>query len=112
MKKWGPSYKGRVDKEVLTIFKKEKSMGLRWLDNGVLPWIFYLLVDEILRVVEESRISWKIIFGALNATFTTLIPKKLNPSSFGDFKPILLCNLLYKVIVKLIANMIKGVISS
>jgi hypothetical protein len=43
---------------------------------------FYdLLAEEILRVVEESRISRKIL-GALNANFITLIPKKSEPSLF------------------------------
>jgi hypothetical protein len=73
--------------------------------------LFYLLVDEILRVVDESTVS-NHISGALNVTLITLIPKNLNPSSFDDFRPISLCNFLYKVIAKIIANMVKGVMSS
>lgn len=36
-----------------------------------------------------------------------LIPKVENSSSFGDFKPISLCNVLYKVIAKVIMNGLK-----
>jgi hypothetical protein len=60
--------------------------------------------------VEESRIKGKII-GALNATFVALIPKSDKPESFDGFRPISLCNLLYKVISKIIAVRIKDFLS-
>lgn len=41
----------------------------------------------------------------------TLIPKKNKPSSFDDFKPIALCNVVYKLISKIIANKIKPQLS-
>ena len=40
----------------------------------------------------------------LNSTFITLIPKFDRPASFGDYRPIALCNLLYKLITKIIAE--------
>jgi hypothetical protein len=44
---------------------------------------------------------------SLNLTFIALIPKVDKPSSFGDFKPISLCNLAYKIIAKIIAIRLK-----
>jgi hypothetical protein len=67
---------------------------------------FDILGHNILEAVEESIIKGKII-GALNATFITLIPKSDKPESFDGFRPISLCNLLYKVISKIIAVRIK-----
>jgi hypothetical protein len=69
------------------------------------------LAEDILRVVEESRISGRIS-GGLNATFIALIPKKTDLIYFGDFRHISLCNLIDKVIAKTIANRIKGGVST
>jgi hypothetical protein len=48
---------------------------------------------------------------SLNSTFIALIPKVDKPSNFGDFKPIALCNLAYKIIVKIIAIRLKPYLS-
>jgi hypothetical protein len=64
---------------------------------------------ELLELVEDSRLHGKIS-GALNSTFLTLIPKANHPT-FGDYRPIALCNLCYKLISKIIANRIKPILS-
>jgi hypothetical protein len=40
-----------------------------------------------------------------------LIPKENNPTTFGDYRSIALCNLCYKLITKIIANRIKPILS-
>ena len=49
---------------------------------------------------------------SLNSIFLTLIPKKEKPSSFVDFRFISLCNLLYKLISKVIVVRLKPFLDS
>jgi hypothetical protein len=69
------------------------------------------LGKDLLLVVEESR-NKGYIPGILNATFFTLIPKVRKPTTFNDSRPIALCNFVYKVIAKVIANRLKGKLAS
>lgn len=43
----------------------------------------------------------------LNQTYISLIPKVKNPETIAQFKPISLCNFSYKIISKLLANILK-----
>lgn len=45
-----------------------------------------------------------------NHTFTTLIPKRLGPFSVTHFRPIRLCNIIYKIILKILANHLKNLL--
>lgn len=48
----------------------------------------------------------------VNSTFTNLIPKIKNATKVGDFKPISLYNVIYKIGVKILANRLKTILSS
>ena len=49
---------------------------------------------------------------SINHTFITLIPKVSNPKNVSEFKPISLCNVLYKILNKVIANRLKPILNS
>ncbi|KAL8465080.1 hypothetical protein ACS0TY_034540 [Phlomoides rotata] len=46
----------------------------------------------------------------LNDTHVTLIPKTESPSSMKDLRPITLCNVVYKILSKVLCNRLKGVL--
>ena len=48
----------------------------------------------------------------VNQTFLVLIPKVPHPEIMRDFRPISLCNVIYKLITKIIVNWIKPVMST
>lgn len=49
---------------------------------------------------------------SLNHTFITLVPKKnSSPKKITDFRPMSLCNVMYKLISKVIANRLKGILN-
>jgi hypothetical protein len=61
-------------------------------------------------VVEESRINGHI-HAPLNVTFISLIPNKDDPQTLEYFRPISLCNNIYKVVLKVISRRIKDILS-
>ena len=61
---------------------------------------------DLLVVVKESLQNKKILC-ALNCTLLILIPKKEGAENLGSFCPISLCNVVYKIITKLIPNRLK-----
>jgi hypothetical protein len=97
-------------KSILTVFKKEKSPGPDGWSVEFFLHFFDLVSEDLLALVEDSRTNGRIA-GNLNSTFITLIPKKNKPHNFGDYRPISLCNLVYKIISKVIANRIKPLLS-
>ena len=81
---------------------------LKALGLGGMPSLFYQhfwgLVDKD---VSSSILSW-LNTGTLphpvNHTFITLIPKTENPEYVTHFRPISLCNVLYKIFSKVLGN--------
>jgi hypothetical protein len=95
---------------ILKLFKKEKSPGPDGWTVELYLHFFEIMGEDLLALVEETRLSGRIS-GSINSTFIALIPKTNKPQQFGDYRPISLCNLVYKVISKVIANIIKPILS-
>jgi hypothetical protein len=70
---------------------------------------FELLGKDLLDVVEESHVAG-CMHAPFNSTFISLIPKTYKPQSFNDFRPISLCNCIYKIVAKVIAKRIKSIL--
>ena len=94
---------------ILSISKNDKSLGPDGIPVEVYICLFDVLGEDLLRVIELSWISSKIP-AVFNSTFLALIPKIDQPLSFDDFRPISLCNFVYKIIGKIISIRIKTVL--
>eukprot|EP00253_Pinus_taeda_P024113 PITA_24113 len=89
---------------------KDKSLGPDCWTVELFLHFFDLIGAELADVVEESRLRGEI-YKPFNATFIALIPKKDAPESFEDFRPICLCNCIYKIIAKVIASRLIPILS-
>eukprot|EP00253_Pinus_taeda_P029243 PITA_29243 len=73
-----------------------------------------IVKQDIWEIVEDSRRS-KTILKSLNSTFIALVPKVEEANTPEKFRPIALCNVIYKIISKVMANRLKvtlpGIIS-
>eukprot|EP00253_Pinus_taeda_P027180 PITA_27180 len=95
---------------VMKWFKKDKSPGPDGWTIEFYIAFFDVLGQDLLQVVEESR-STGSIYHAINSTFIDLIPKSDTLASFDEYRPISLCNCLYKIISKTIANRLRPILS-
>ena len=68
---------------------------------------FWHMVGEDVTIVVLRALNLGIVPESINTTFITLIPKIKNPKKVYDFKPISLCNVIYKLIAKVVANRLK-----
>lgn len=71
----------------------------------------HFLGQDILEVVEESRRHQKVWPG-LNSTLLSIIPKSAHSETAQGFRPIALCNVIYKIIATLMAKILKPILSS
>jgi hypothetical protein len=107
-----------LEEEVSEPELKESLFSMR---NGKIPGpdgvtveffkAFYdLLKEDLLLMIRESQKEGRV-HGPLNTTFLCLIPKKQCPSSFEDYRPITCCNVIYKLITKIISRRLRPMLS-
>jgi len=97
-------------KEVLLSFQKDKSPGPDGWSIEFFLELFEILGVDLLKVVEDTRTSGRIP-ASFNSTFLALIPKSDSPQTLNDFRPISLCNCIYKIVSKFIAKRLKVILS-
>jgi hypothetical protein len=68
-----------------------------------------MIREEVWEIIEDSIRSGQVL-QALNATFLTLIPKENKVTTLNHFRPIALYNVIYKLLMKVIAKRLKSIL--
>lgn len=68
------------------------------------------IIGEDIILAGLNFLNLGMFLDSLNHTFISLISKKKNLEVFSDYRPISLCNVLYKVVAKVLANRLKRII--
>ena len=81
--------------------------------DGMSPIFFQKYWDVVGPQVTQSVIHilrTGIMPNGLNDTYICLIPKVKSPQKITEYRPISLCNVIYKIVAKVLANKLKGVL--
>jgi hypothetical protein len=93
-------------KGILHHFKKERSPGPDGWTSEFFIHFFDLVGEDLLQMVEDTRLKGKI-HGGTKCHLSGFDSKRNKPALLQRFRPISLCNLIYKLISKVISNRIK-----
>ena len=102
-----------TENEVLKVpkaFSPDKCPGPDGWPSEFFIHFFHLMGAELTQIIEHIRLRG-VMPANLNSTFIALIPKMDEPQTFVDFRPIALCNILYKITSKIIAEHLKVFLS-
>ena len=82
--------------------------------DGMSPLFFqkfwYFIKDDVVQAI-QSFFHSSLMLKVINNTVISLIPKVDNPTDMKQYRPISLCNVLYKMISKILANRLKNVLN-
>ena len=88
-------------KAALWSLKPFKALVPDGLHAGFFQKFWPVVRDSVIEEVKEVFVSKKVL-DYLNRTLITLIPKIQGPETLGNYRPISLCNTVYKVVTKII----------
>ncbi|XP_077228447.1 uncharacterized protein LOC143861406 [Tasmannia lanceolata] len=87
----------------------DKNPGPDGFNGQFFKSFWYLIGDEVSIAIFEFFRKGKLL-KSINSTFICLIPKTPESTSPDQFRPISLCNFLYKIISKILATRLKVVL--
>ena len=97
--------------EVLKEMQNGKALGPDGFNVDFFKACWNIVKQDILNVVEDSRLN-RTVLKVLNTSFISLIPKQESAQTPDKYRPIALCNVVYKIISKVVANKLKPLLPS
>ena len=89
--------------DVVKNIPKHKSPGPNGFTAEFYQASWSFMGQDIWEMVEEYRRS-RQVYPGLNSTFITLIPKQSQMETPSSFRPIPLCNVIYKILSTIMVN--------
>lgn len=84
----------------------DKTPGPDGLNSGFYQAFWDILSQDLVKLC-DSFIQIGRLPPSLNHTQIVLIPKRAKPDTMGDLRPISLCNVIYKILAKVLTNRLK-----
>ncbi|KAK4381000.1 polyprotein [Sesamum angolense] len=95
-------------KQPSLILRRTKPLT-RWFSSGFFKAAWPVVGEEVSNAIRDFFKTGRLL-KQLNATLLTLIPKVRNPQSVAEFRPISCCNVIYKVITKILVSRIREIL--
>jgi len=97
--------------DVVFTMASDKAPGLDGFTIEFFKACWHIIKDDLINLIKNFHRT-KRILPTINATFLTLIPKYDHADSPDKFRPIALCNVIYKILSKLMATRLKPILPS
>ena len=83
-----------------------KALGLDGMNVLFYQKFWHVVGDSVVTAILDYLNS-SIMVPSINHTHVVLIPKVKSPEKMSDFQPLSLCNVIYKIVSKVLANRLK-----
>lgn len=97
--------------QALNTMKPYKAPGPDGFQAIFFKQYWSIVGEDIWRMVNDALVSGTIDL-ALTKTLIVLIPKVDNPKNFKEFRPISLCNTIYKILTKVLVHRIRPILNN
>ncbi|KAL0420553.1 UNVERIFIED_CONTAM: hypothetical protein Slati_3078200 [Sesamum latifolium] len=96
-------------KQAVFDIDEDKAPGPDGYSSGFFKVAWPVIGKEVTLAILDFFTTGRLL-KQVNATLLLLIPKVQNPTLVAEFRPISCCNVLYKVIIKIIVQRLSGVL--
>ncbi|KAL0383830.1 UNVERIFIED_CONTAM: Retrovirus-related Pol polyprotein from type-2 retrotransposable element R2DM [Sesamum latifolium] len=98
-------------KQAVFDIDETKAPGPNGYSSGFFKAAWPIVGREVTRAIMDFFVTGRLL-KQVNSTLISLIPKISNPTVVAEFRPMSCCNVLYKVITKILVQGMRGILDS